>query len=274
MSFAFRVPVMAIATAVVLAAGPSGVSGAVEAQARGQAPVAGRGTVKGHIQLMGKLPGNPVIRMGMDPMCAKANAGKLTVQELVVAARDGSLANVFVKLDGTFAPTPVPSQAVTVDQHGCVYSPRVVGVRTGQPLTVKNSDPLLHNVHGLSGRNQGFNVGQPLAGMTNQFRLKEEEVLHLKCDVHSWMNAYVGVVSHPYFAVSNTAGTFEIANVPPGTYKIQAWHERYGPLTMSVTVKAGAVTTVDFAYTGNEKAPTVDLLVVPSANGLAARLIN
>src|SRR5215470_233356 len=98
------------------------------------------GTIKGHVHLTGKLPGNPIIRMGMDPMCAKINAGKRVIQEYVVASLDGSLANVFVRLQGNFPQTPVPSQPVTIDQRGCIYTPRVVGLRVGQTLQFKNSD--------------------------------------------------------------------------------------------------------------------------------------
>ena len=215
-----------------------------------------RGTIKGHIRLSGELPGNPVIRMGKDPMCAAINRGKQVVQETVLASLDGSLANVFVRLQGTFPPTPVPNEPVTLDQRGCVYVPRVIGVRVGQTLQVRNSDELLHNVHSLSAKSNTFNVSEPKAGMVQQFKMKDEEVmLRIKCDVHSWMTTYVGVVSNPYFAVSNQAGTFEIANVPPGTYTIQAWHERYGPVMQQVRVRPGAATTVDFTYTGKEKPP-------------------
>src|SRR5713101_88849 len=97
------------------------------------------GTIKGHIGLSGKLPGNSIIRMGNDPMCAKVNAGKRVIQETVAAAIDGSLANVFVRLQGSFPQTPVPTQPVILDQHACLYAPRVVGVRVGQTLQIKNS---------------------------------------------------------------------------------------------------------------------------------------
>jgi plastocyanin len=212
------------------------------------------GTIRGHVALMGQLPGNPVIRMGIDPMCSKMNAGKRVIQEYVLATIDGSLANVFVRLQGKFPETPVPSQPVIIDQRACIYTPRVVGVRVGQTVQVKNSDAFMHNVDGLSGKNNGFNIAQPRAGLVYEFKPKNEEVmLHLKCDVHNWMNAYVGIVTNPYFTVTNMMGTFEIARVPAGTYTIQAWHERYGPVMKTVTVKAGAVATVDFSYTGNEK---------------------
>ena len=220
------------------------------------AQAAGRGSIKGHIRLGGDLPGNPVIRMGKDPMCAAINRGKQVVQETVMASLDGSLANVFVRLQGTFPPIPVPNGPVTLDQRACIYVPRVLGIRVGQTLQVRNSDEILHNVHSLSVKSNTFNVSEPKAGMVQQFKMKDEEVmLRIKCDVHSWMTTYVGVVSNPYFAVTSTAGTFDIANVPPGTYTIQAWHERYGPAMKTVTVRPGAATTVDFTYTGKEKPP-------------------
>lgn len=196
--------------------------------------------------------------MGVDPMCAAINKGKRVLQEIVVTSAEGDLANVFVTVQGTFPRVPVPPEPVTIDQVGCIYTPRVVGARVGQTLQVRNSDRLLHNVHSLSASNS-FNIGQPLAGMVYQFRLKDEEnMLPLKCDVHRWMTTYIGVVSHPYFAVSGGGGTFEIANVPVGTYTIKTWHERYGNLTQPVRVRSGATTTVNFAYTGAEKPKSSD----------------
>ena len=212
------------------------------------------GTIKGHVRITGKLPGNPVIRMGVDPKCSKMNAGKRVVQESVVAAIDGSLGNVFVRLKGNLPQTPVPTQPVVLDQHACVYGPRVVGARVGQTIQIKNSDDLLHNVNALSGGNFLFNVAQPRAGMVYEFKPKNEEVmLHVECNIHRWMNAYIGVVTHPYFAVSDVKGTFQIDRVPPGTYMIEAWQEKLGTVSKSVTVKAGAVTTVDFSYASPEK---------------------
>ena len=192
--------------------------------------------------------------MGMDPMCSKMNAGKRVIQQYVVATIDGSLANVFVRLKGNVPQTPIPAQPVVIDQQACVYTPRVVGARVGQTVQVKNSDMLLHNVDASSGKNNGFNVAQPRAGLVYEFKPKNEEImLHLKCDVHNWMNAYVGIVTNPYFAVSNTMGTFEIDRVPPGTYMLEAWHERFGVVSKPVTVKAGAVASVDFDYASSEK---------------------
>jgi hypothetical protein len=151
-----------------------------------------------------------------------------------------------------------------------LHHPRVQGARVGQTLEVKNSDATLHNIHSMSTKGNDFNVGQPLAGMVYKYPLKTEEVmLHVRCDMHSWMTGYVGVVSHPYFSVTDAAGAFTIANVPAGKQTVQVWHEQYGALTQTVDVKAGGTTTVEFAYTGNEKpspsqtAFAVQELVVP-----------
>ena len=244
----FVVPSFAVVlTAVALLAG-GGLSP--------QAAQSATGTIKGHVKLSGKLPGNTVIRMGKDPKCSEANKGKQVVQETVKATIDGSLANVFVRLDGTFPSTPVPKTAVTVDQHNCLYSPRVVGIRVGQVLEIRNSDNLLHNVHSVTNRDNQFNFGQARAGVVDTFKMKNEEIMvRLGCDVHSWMVAYIGVVTNPYFAVSDATGSFQINGVPPGTYTINAWQERYGPLKQTVKVTAGGTATVDFTYTGNEAKP-------------------
>jgi hypothetical protein len=141
-----------------------------------------------------------------------------------------------------------------IDQRGCMYHPRIQGARVGQTLEVRNSDSTLHNIHSLSTKGNNFNTGQPVAGMVFKYPLKSEEVmLHVKCDVHPWMTGYLGVVSHPYFAVTDASGAFRIPNVPPGKYTIVAWHEQYGPITQTIEVKAGAAADVNFAYAGTEK---------------------
>jgi hypothetical protein len=236
------------------------VSSAI-ALAGGQTPPAGQaaatGSITGHVKLTGQAPGNPQIRMNMDPKCAQATTGKKIFQMTVVADTNGNLGNAFVSLKGTFPKTAVPTDPVTIDQKDCVFIPRVVGARVGQTLLVKSSDNLGHNAHGQTMKNNAFNVNIANASAPpSKFVLKDEEImLKITCDAHNWMYAYVGVVSHPYFAVTGTTGAFQIDKVPVGTHSIQVWHERYGLLTKSVTVAAGKPTVVDFAYTGAEPAP-------------------
>jgi plastocyanin len=260
-----RLLLLAVAAAVS-AAGPQSV--ALEAQGA-------TGTIVGHVRLTAPAPPLPPIRMGADPQCNAAVGGKRVTQDYVVRSADGGLANVFVNVQGSFPAAPAPAQPVTLDQRGCVFVPRMVGARVGQTLEVTNNDGTAHNVHSLSTRGNAFNVSQPRRGMTNKFPLKSEDVvLRVKCDIHSWMVAWVGVVPHPYFAVSGGDGSFNIARVPPGRYTIQTWHEAYGRLTRTVDVKAGQTATVDFSYTGKEKPSTAGIrdLVIPG-NAAAATLI-
>lgn len=224
--------------------------GRLDDSAAASVPATGKGgTITGRIAVKGKVPGNPVIRMGMDPKCAQLNEGKRPVQEIVAAGADGSLANVFVSLQGSFPATPAPAEPVTIDQRGCMYVPRVVGAQVGQTVNVRNSDEVYHNVHGNSAHGNAFNISQPKAGLVQEIRLKDPEImLRVTCDVHRWMTAFVGVVSHPYFATSGAGGTFTIANVPAGTHTIQAWHELFGVVTQTVKVTESSTTTIEFTY--------------------------
>ena len=207
------------------------------------------GDIAGHIAFSGRPPGNPIIRMGMDPKCADMNRGRQVIQAQAMVAADGSVADVFVRLEGNLPATPVPQAPVIIDQNSCVYGPRVAGVRVGQRLQIRNDDDLLHNVHSSSATNNSFNVGQPGKGMSYEFTPKTPEVmLKLGCDVHRWMVAFVGVMSHPYFAVSGETGQFRIAHVPAGSYTIKTWHEQFGERTQTVVVKPGSTARVDFTY--------------------------
>ena len=207
------------------------------------------GTIEGHVRLNGPAVPSAVIRMGADPYCAELYRGKRPIQDTTVLSRDSGLANVFVSLTGTFPATPVPAETVTIDQEACMYHPRVVGARVGQTLEIRNSDMTLHNIHSLSKNGNEFNISDPVKGMVQKFKLGHEEVmLQIKCDVHRWMTEYVGVVNHPYFAVSADGGTFKITGVPAGPQTLQIWHEAYGTMTQKIDVKPGATTTVDLTY--------------------------
>ena len=240
--------------------------------AHGTTPTAaaqsGTGTIKGRIKLTGPIPANPIIRMGIDPMCSRANAGKRLTQQIVVAGADGGLANVVVQLEGALPAGTPPADPVVINQKGCVYSPRVVTAQPGQTLRVINSDTMLHDVHTTNTKANEFKVTQPQSGMVyNQPLKKDNVVIRLACSVHSWMAAYIAVVPHAFADVTDDTGTFTLARVPPGKYTIQAWHERYGKLSKTVEVTAGGTATINFDYTGTEKAQTalVQPLLIPAS---------
>ena len=168
-----------------------------------------------------------------------------------VMVNNGGLENVFVYVKDGLGNYyfETPTTPVTLDQKGCHYSPHVFGLRTGQPLEIVNSDQTLHNVNAMAQVNQAFNMGQAMQGMKSQKTFTTPEVMvRIKCDVHGWMNAYAGVLSHPYFAVTANGGAFELKDLPPGTYTIEAWHEKLGTQTQSVTLGAKETKTVSFAF--------------------------
>ena len=137
-----------------------------------------------------------------------------------------------------------------IDQVGCRYTPHVFGMRVGQTLKIRNSDATLHNIHATPAANPEFNMGQPIQGMEFDRTFDAAEVMvPFKCDVHGWMNAYVGVLDHPYFAVTGDDGNFDISELPPGDYVVEAWHEELGTQTQNVTVGEGGTAEVSFTFT-------------------------
>ena len=206
-------------------------------------------TVTGKVKFEGTAPAPTPIKLGSDPYCEKASPGLTPENEIV--GKDGSVENVFVYVkDGLGNRTfPTPSEPVVLDQKGCHYTPHVLGIQVGQPLQIVNSDDTLHNIHGLPKANKEFNQGQPIQGMkmTHTFSTKEV-MIPFKCDVHGWMNAWVGVLDHPYYAVTSKDGSFSLKGLPPGTYTIEAWHEKLGTQTQTVTIGAKESKDVDFTF--------------------------
>jgi len=206
-------------------------------------------TVTGRITFSGQAPAPRPISMASDPRCINPGA----VTETVVTGAAGGLQNVFVYVkDGLGdASFPVPATPVVLDQKGCQYRPHVFGVQVGQPIEILNSDATLHNIHALPMANQGFNVGQALQGLRHTHTFSTKEVMvPFKCDVHRWMNAYVGVLDHPFHAVTKADGSFTLNGLPPGTYTVEAWHESLGTMTQSVTVGAKETKEVAFSFAG------------------------
>jgi hypothetical protein len=207
------------------------------------------GNITGRVTFAGTPPLRAALRMNSDPNCVGAGAGK--TDETVVVGENGALQNVFVYVkDGLgHLAFPIPATPVVLDQAGCVYVPHVVGIQVGQPLEIRTSDATLHNVHAQGAVNREFNMGMPIKGMKHIHTFSAPEVMvPFKCDVHGWMRAYVGVVTHPFHAVSNAEGTFSLNGLPPGTYTIEAWHESLGTQTQSVTVYANQSEEISFTF--------------------------
>ena len=239
-----------LAVAAMVACGGGGgettASAPAEAPAAAPAP-AGGGSISGVVTYANGDP-DTQISMDADPVCSGLHEGPVMTQQ--VEATDGNLANVFVYLkEGVTGSYPAPADAVVLDQVGCTYVPHVAGVQTGQKVVIRNSDPTLHNVHALPTANPEFNQGQPFQGMELEKTFDKAEVMmRFKCDVHPWMSAFMGVVNHPFFAVSGADGSFTIDNVPPGDYVLEAWHETGGTKTQNVTVTDGGDVAVAFDF--------------------------
>jgi hypothetical protein len=225
------------------------------------APSGNEGSIVGTVNFNGPAPAPKPISMDQDPVCAQAGAGAVAEDIVVVGDK---LKNVFIYIkDGkagdknianlSFAP---PSQPAVLDQKGCHYVPHVLGIQTKQPFEVINSDATSHNVNVDAAKNTKFNQGQPTgaAPITKQFA-RAETLIPVKCNQHPWMRAYIGVLNHPFFAVSGEDGKFEIKGVPPGTYTIVAWHEKYPQgQTQTVTVGAKESKQTDFSFSSQQVA--------------------
>jgi plastocyanin len=207
------------------------------------------GDVTGKVSFEGTAPKAARIMMNADPVCMKAHKAPVFGEEVVVN-KNGTLKNVLVYVkDGLGGKKfDAPSTKLEFDQKGCEYTPHVLGIQTGQELEIVNSDPTLHNVHSLSKDNAQFNVAQPKQGMKLTKKFDKPETFRVKCEVHTWMGAYIGVFSHPYFAVTGDDGSFSLKKLPPGEYTIEAWHEKYGVQTMKVKVGATGETKTDFKF--------------------------
>ncbi len=211
------------------------------------------GSVTGKINFKGARPAGSKIMMSADPKCVKLHSGKDVTSEQVVFNANNTLKYVFVYvkkgLEGKKFPTATDKKII--DQKGCMYTPHMFGVMVNQPIEITNSDATLHNIHALPKNSKQFNIAQPKQGMkTIQKFDKPEVMVKIKCEVHNWMASYVGVLDHPFYAVSDDQGNYTIKNLPAGEYEIEAWHEKYGAQTMKITVGASDSKTADFSFQG------------------------
>lgn len=220
----------------------------------GSAALADGGTVKGKINFDGKMAPPKEIRVAADAFCVQTHKDKpLFVEKYVFNMEKATLCNVVVwvkEVKGTFEP---PAKPAVIDQVGCQYSPHVTAAMAGQKVEFHNSDSTAHNLKFTSQNNGQFNEGQPVKDMVKDVVFsKAEEQMHLACSVHAWMNAYIFTFDHPFFAVSDENGEFEIKGLPAGKYTLTSWHEfdRFGPVQEEIPfeVTDGGSTDVDITY--------------------------
>ncbi|HTQ54338.1 MAG TPA: carboxypeptidase regulatory-like domain-containing protein [Bryobacteraceae bacterium] len=205
-------------------------------------------TITGKVSFSGAKPAMKTIDMSANPACQRAHTTPQKSEEVVVND-NGTLRNAFVWIKSGLPDRqwPVPATPVELAQDGCMYKPHVIGVMTGQGIEIKNDDPTNHNIHPLPKINPEWNESQPPKGdpKTKSFA-REEVMIPVKCNVHPWMRAYIGVVSHPFFAVTGEDGSYTIKGLPPGSYTLEVWHEKYGTKDVPITVKAKESATQDF----------------------------
>ena len=208
-------------------------------------------SITGTVTYAGTAPKLPTIAMDADPVCAKKHPTPV-VNEMLVLGSGNTMGNVLVYVSKGLPAGktyPAPSAPVTLDQNGCMYSPHVQGIMVGQTYHILNSDGILHNIHSLPKINSQFNKPMPPSVKeTNTKFDKAEDVFKIKCDVHPWMEAYIGVFNHPFFATTKADGKFTISGLDPGTYTITAWHERLPAQTMTVTVPANGTATANIKF--------------------------
>jgi plastocyanin len=230
----------------------STVAGA-PAAAPAAAPVsADAATLTGLVKFEGAAPKMTNIQMSADPYCQSQHTSAPATEEDAVVGPGGELANVFVYIKDIKGNFQAPSTPVVLDQKGCQYHPHVHAVMVGQPLEIKNDDATLHNVHAMPNVNSQFNEGQPVQGMVSTKKFDKAEItpFKVKCDVHGWMKSYMAVMPHPFYAVSQSNGSFTIPNLPPGSYTVVAWHEKYGQQEQQVTVGAKESKALSFSFKG------------------------
>jgi hypothetical protein len=208
------------------------------------------GTITGKVTLQGAPPTIGPIDMGAAPPCLKLNDTRV-VPPVVVTGAGGTLANVVVYLKsgvGNYK-FDTPKDPVSLEQHGCMYIPRVIALMTDQPLEVQNADPVLHNVRPVLKNNKSWNQSQTVGGPPIMATFaKPEFAAHVLCNIHPWMRSYLFVFDNPYFAVTSATGSFELKDVPPGTYTIEAWQEKYGTQDQTITVGPKESKAVSFQF--------------------------
>lgn len=213
------------------------------------------GAVAGKVTLSGPAPALETMRVAVDKTCIDAMGSTATSDAILIGA-DGSIQNAFVYIKDTLSDYAfdVPTQPYVLDQVGCRYTPRIFGVRVGQPLEMVNSDATMHNVHALPMVNQEFNRATPRKNdRITQIFTAPEQMVRFKCDLHAWMNAYGGVMPHPFFGVTSADGSFSLTGVPPGKYELAVWHEKLGSTTQTIEIGNSQSVSLNFTLSADKK---------------------
>ena len=210
----------------------------------------GNSAIIGRVFFQGQAPASKAIRMKQDPACEQEGSVAVYSEE-VVRNSAGALANVFVYIKAGLGQHryAAPITPVVLDQHRCRYEPRVFGIQAGQTLKILNSDRTLHNVHAAAAQNESFNLAMS-AVQKERTRVfdKPEVMIPIRCNVHSWMIAYAGVLDHPFYNVTDTSGSYKLSALPAGEYQIEAWHELFGRLVQNVKLAETETKTIDFTF--------------------------
>jgi len=211
------------------------------------------GAITGTVKLDGPPPQFRPIDMSAEAACVQANLTPV-VSPIVVTGAHGALANVVVYVKSGLGSYrfDTPSTPVVLDQKGCMYTPRVLAVMVNQPLQVKNEDQTIHNVHPMPRENKAWNESEPVGEPPIQRTFtKPELAIPIACNIHPWMRAFLFVFANPYFDITPQSGEFALKNLPPGTYTIEAWHERFGMQDQTVTIGPKESKSIDFTFQSN-----------------------
>ena len=249
---AYVIPVVVLFAASAAACGGSDATAGVPKTATKRVDPATAGTLSGRVMFTGQAPTPAVLKIDADPGCT--TGGATVTDETLVVDRSGGVKNAFVYVKTgleEYAFDAPPADPVIVDNKDCRYEPHVFGARVGQPITVRNSDPTLHNVNAIANVNAEFNQSLPAKGLAITETFSAPEIgIPFKCHVHPWMTSYGNVVAHPYFVVTDASGRFTLPNVPSGTYTIEVWHEKLGRQQKQITIEPNKPADTAFTFTG------------------------
>ncbi|MCA9401318.1 MAG: hypothetical protein KC713_06800 [Candidatus Omnitrophica bacterium] len=208
-------------------------------------------SITGTVTYDGQVPKLREIKMDADPICLGLHGDSAVYPQILELGEGNTMANIFVHVTGGLPKKdfPAPTEPAELTQAGCMYDPHVLGVMVGQPVKILNPDGTLHNVHAIAKENEEFNIAMPKfrKEITRTFD-KPEFMLQMKCDVHPWMGAFISVMEHPFFSVTQKDGVYAINDLPAGSYEIEAWHEKLGTQKMKVELAEGESKEINFTF--------------------------